>query len=109
MPTTTMDPATITALCLIPLFAGGIYRVSAWIHYRQINRDAPLTARQRQLMNYLTRFVLGMGYAMVSTVVFNWPKPVWILLAVFWGLILWTVHRKRRVQPKQSLPNAPLG
>ena len=109
MPTTNMDSTEITALCLIPLFAGGMYRVYAWIHYRKINRDAPLTAHQRELTKFLTWFVIGMGYAMVFTAVFSWPKPIWLLLTLFWGLILWTVYRKKRAERRKGLPNEPLG
>ena len=109
MPTSNLDPAEVIALFILPLFAAGACLLSAWIHYRTINREGPLTSYQRQLTKYLIWFVIGMGYAMAFTIVFHWPKPVWTLLTLGWGFMLWRGYRKRRAQQKQGQQGAPLG
>jgi hypothetical protein len=52
LPSAISDPADSIALFMVPLFVGGIFWASAWIHYRVINRDKPVTNPQRRLMRY---------------------------------------------------------
>jgi hypothetical protein len=91
-----VDPAELIALSFMPPIVAGIFHVSAWAHYRQINREAPLTTDQRRTTKYVDWFVLGMGYLMVLSVAFDWPKLVWMLLCVVWAVSLAFVHEKLR-------------
>ena len=54
MASANIDPAELIALALMPAVVAAIFRASAWVHYRQVNRDRPLSAYQRCLMKYGT-------------------------------------------------------
>jgi hypothetical protein len=104
-----VDPAVLIALSITTPIVAGMHHVLAWLHYRKINRDAPLTPYQRRLTKYLDSFVLGIGYLLVVSLGFGWPKSVWVLLSVAWGFVLWAIRRRSREREKQPAANSPLG
>ena len=67
----TVERYELIVLSVFPLIVAGAQHLLAWLHYRRINRDAPLTPYQRRLTMYLDFFILGMGYAMVLSVAFH--------------------------------------
>jgi hypothetical protein len=99
----------LIVLSVIPPIVAGMQHLLAWLHYRRINRDAPLTAYQRRLTMYLDFFILGMGYSMVPSAAFRWPTQAWIGLSGGWALSLFWIYRKRRERERKVLPNVPLG
>jgi hypothetical protein len=104
---TRVDSDELIVLSVFPLIVAGAQHLLAWLHYRRINRDAPLTPYQRRLTMYLDFFILGMGYAMVLSVAFQWPTQVWIGLSAGWAFSLFWIYKKKR--ERKILPNAPLG
>jgi hypothetical protein len=50
---TRVDSDELITLSVLPPIVAGAHHLLAWVHYRQINRDAPLTPYQRQLTMYL--------------------------------------------------------
>jgi len=95
MASTNIDPAELMALALMPAIVAAIFRASAWVHYRQVNRDRPLSAYQRRLTKYGTLAVFGAGYTLILPAVRGLPKPVGILLTTGWVLAVWTLYRRR--------------
>jgi hypothetical protein len=91
----TLDSADVAALSVVPIIVGAIFWVSAWIHYRMINRDKPIVPLQRRLMRYWTCFVTGAGYALFVPVVFAKPKQLGVVLVGGWGLVLLALYRRR--------------
>jgi hypothetical protein len=106
---TRVDPAVLIVLSLFPPVAAGIHHAAAWLHYRQTNRDAPLTAHQRRLTRYMDGFVIGAGYLMCLSVALGWSLQVWISFSVGWALSLWWLYVKRPEREKQTPPDLPLG
>jgi hypothetical protein len=106
---TRVDSDDLIALSVFPPIVAGLQHLLAWLHYRRINRDAPLTPYQRRLTMYLDFFILGMGYSMVLSVAFQWPTQAWIGLSGGWALSLIWIYRKRRQRERKVLPNTPLG
>jgi hypothetical protein len=101
---TNVDSAEVVAFLPIPFVVGGLFWVAAWVHYRAINRDMPLSSYQRKLMRYWTWFVIGCGYALIFPAIFREPKKLGVLLCLVWALTLWTVHRRRH---ERLTPNEP--
>lgn len=90
-----MDGPHIVALFLIPPIEGATAWVGVWIHFRLLNRDAPLSSYQKRLGKYLSCFVVGLGYMVFLTALFGWRREVWWLLAAGWTLVVWTLYRRK--------------
>ncbi|MFZ3199785.1 MAG: hypothetical protein WA175_01400 [Candidatus Acidiferrales bacterium] len=108
MASANIDPAELIALALMPAVVAAIFRASAWVHYRQVNRDRPLSAYQRRLMKYGTLAVFGAGYTLLFPAVWGLAKPVGILLTTGWVLAVWTLYRRRREQDLAPANDEPI-
>jgi hypothetical protein len=89
------DSAQIITLMIFPWIVGGIFWVSAWAHFRQINRDKPLSPRQRRIRRYGTLFIVGAGYCLFVPVIFQMPKTIGVILVVGLAGLLWTLYVRR--------------
>jgi len=98
MSATSNDPAELIALALMPAIVAAIFRAGMWLHYKQANRDRPLSAYQQRLMKYGTLAVFGAGYTLLFPAVCGLQKPLGILLTTGWVLAVWTLYRRRREQ-----------
>jgi len=95
VPSPINDPTDIIALFMAPLFVGETFWASAWIHYRVVNREKPITNPQRRMMRYWTAFVTGAGLPLIIPAAFHKPNQLGILLVAGWALILWALYRRR--------------
>ena len=106
-PSVGTDPAEIIALLIMPPIVSAILYASAWVHYRQLNRDKPLTDFQRRLMKYWFFFVLGAGYVLLVPAMLREPRQIGILLTGGWALLMLTLYRRRSPKDAEATPRIP--